>query len=128
MKTRILSIGHNSDLLRFRNGVIQNAGYEVTTTKETELVVKLASKNDFAAVVICSSIPSYLRENIARELKRLRPAVPLIIVCVNGEGSCFQNLGEDVVILPPGSSQQPLIDAIARAAGRPEKDPLKNAG
>lgn len=122
LKKRILSIGHNFALLRFRNAVIQNAGYQVTTTKETDLVVELAGKHNFAAVVICSSVPAYLRQTIASELKRLRPAIPLIIVCVDSEHDCLRGFAEEVVTVPASGSQQALVDAIARVAERPQED------
>ena len=64
LRKRILSIGHNLALLRFRNAVIQDAGYQVTTTKEIGVVMGLAGNLDFVAVVICSSIPASLREPI----------------------------------------------------------------
>lgn len=87
--------------------------------------MELAGKQDFAAVVICSSIPAYLREPIACELKRLRPAIPLIIVCVDGEYDFFPGWAEEVVMVPPSGSQQALIDAITRVAGGPQEDQRK---
>jgi DNA-binding response OmpR family regulator len=125
LQKRILSIGHNFALLRFRNVAIQNAGYQVTTTKETELAVELASKQDFAAVVICSSVPGHLRENIARELRRLRPILSVIVICEEGERDCLKGLAQEVVSAPHPGSQQPVIDAIKRVVDRQEEDQRK---
>ncbi|HKU25682.1 MAG TPA: hypothetical protein VJQ54_09435, partial [Candidatus Sulfotelmatobacter sp.] len=72
MKTKILSTGHNLAALKTRNTVLEEAGYQVTTTRDTGLVSELVAKDHFEAVVICNSVPDYLRENLARELRRLR--------------------------------------------------------
>jgi len=117
MRRRILSFGHNSTLLRLRNAVIQSAGHEVITTKETTLVLELARKQDFDAVVICNSIPVVLREAIARQLKRLKPEIPLIILCEEEECNRFKTLAE-IVIAPPAFSQDPLLHAITRVTNK----------
>lgn len=77
MPKKILSTGHNTALLKVRNAVIQAAGYQVVTSKEVDLILDIARKRDFAAVVICSSIPAYQRKNLANELKRIKPGLPL---------------------------------------------------
>jgi len=43
---KILSIGHNVARLRIRNTAIKNPGYQVTTTRETAVVLDLARKQD----------------------------------------------------------------------------------
>lgn len=120
-----MSIGHNFTRLRLRNDAIQSAGYQVVTTRETDVVLELAGKQDFDVIVICSSIPSHLRENIARELKRLKAIPPLIIICEDHERDCFRGLAEEVVYVPHTGSQQPVIDAIARVVGQREEDRRK---
>ena len=88
-------------------------------------MLDLAHKQDFDAVVVCSSIPLYLRENIVRELKRLRPILPLIVICEEGEHDCFHGLATEVVYAPQKGPQQPLIDAIRLVTGRQETDQKK---
>jgi DNA-binding response OmpR family regulator len=122
LQGRILSIGHNLTRLRFRNAAIQSAGYQVVTTRETAIVLDLARKQDFDAIVICSSVPSHLRENIARELKRLTAIPPLIVICEVHEPDCFRGLAEEVVYMPHTGSQQPVIDAIRRVVDTQEED------
>jgi DNA-binding response OmpR family regulator len=113
LKLRILSIGHSASLLKLRNTTIQQAGYQVTTTKETALLLELAERQDFDAIVMCSSIPLLLREHLAHQLKRMRPSVPLIIICAEEERQHFLRVAE-AVIAPPGT-RQPLVEAIGRA-------------
>ena len=114
MGKRVLSTGHNSVALRSRNLLIQQAGYQVTTTKETGLLLELAHKDDFDAVVFCNSIPAHLRESVARELKRLKPTLPLIMVYSDDdERKRLQGLADELVIATGAS--QALIEEIGRA-------------
>jgi DNA-binding response OmpR family regulator len=115
----ILSGGHNSALLRSRNALIQSAGYQVVTTRESNLILELAKKQHFDAVVLCNSIPALLRKNIVRELKRSRPMLPLVILCSAAEQNEFSNLGAEIVLSEQGVSQ-PLLEAISKVAGEPE--------
>ncbi len=123
---KILSAGHNFARLRFRNNVIQDAGYQVVTTQEAPLILELATKQQFDAIVICSSIAPFLREQIARDLKRLRPSVPLIIICDHDceedEQKRLRQVVDEVVIAPPNGSQQVMLDAIKRVTSPPEED------
>jgi len=118
MGKRVLSTGHNSVALRSRNLLIQQAGYQVTTTKETGLLLELAHKDDFDAVVFCNSIPAHLRASVARELKRLKPTLPLIMVYNDDdERKRLQELADELVNATGAS--QALIEAIARVTNRP---------
>lgn len=125
LQGRILSSGHNFHLLRDRNAALQRAGYQVVTTKESDLVLTLARQENFDAVLLCSSIPAHLRRTIALDLKRLRSVPPLIILCEAGESECFDDLAVEVVLMPRFGSHQPAIDAIARVIGPPQKDERK---
>ena len=80
MAKTIISSGHNIALLRVRNAIIQEAGYAVLTSKESAMILQMAKANHAAAVVLCSSIPVLLRANLARDLKKVRPNLPLIII------------------------------------------------
>ncbi len=79
----------------------------------------LAQKRHFDAVVLCNSIPAHLRENMARELKELKPNLPLVMICTADEKSQFRSLADEVVIAEHGVSQ-PLIEALSKLAGEPE--------
>jgi DNA-binding response OmpR family regulator len=131
LQKKILSAGHNVNRLRLRNIVIQNAGYQVVTTKETRLILELAARQEFDAIVICSSIVAFLREQIARDLKRLKPSVPLIIICDHDcekdEEKRLRRVADEVVIAPPTESQQGVLDAIERLTSPSEEDQERGA-
>jgi DNA-binding NtrC family response regulator len=115
----ILSAGHNSAVLRLRNAVIETAGYRVVTTKESQLLLELAQNRDFDAVVLCNTIPTDLRESVVRELKSLRPNLPVVVLCHPREESRFENLADAVVVAQHGTSQ-PLIEALSKCVNDPE--------
>ena len=118
MERRILSTGHNAAALRLRNAALQEAGYEVTTTKETGLLLDLVFMHDFEAVVLCGSIPASLRESLARELKRLKPRQSIIVICADqDEQKLFESLADESVIAAEEASG-PLIEAANRIADK----------
>ena len=116
---KVLSVGYSTALLRSRNIVIEAAGYHVVTTKDSDMLIDLARKQDFAAAVLCNSIPAHLRSSMARQLKQAKPTLPLIILCTEGERLQFRKLADEVVIAEDGLSQ-PLIEAISRLGGEPD--------
>jgi DNA-binding NtrC family response regulator len=114
----VLSAGHNAALLRARNTLMEAAGYQVVTTRESTLVVELAKKQRFDAVVMCSSIPAHLAEAAARELKAFDPALPLVVICIAADCPRFTGLAE--TIAAEYGVSQPLIEVITRLAGQPD--------
>jgi DNA-binding response OmpR family regulator len=106
--------------LRLRNSFIETAGYQVVTTKESALLLDLATKQDFDAVVLCSSIPARTQENIARDLKKVKPNLPLVIICAADDQHRFAGLAQAVVVAEDGVSQ-PLMEAIFSLAGDPDE-------
>ena len=101
---------------------MQTAGYQVTTTKESDLLLEILAKQDFDAIVLCSSIPPNIQEHVAREAKAMKPKIPLIIICSYEDQQRFRPLADAVVIAEHGVSQ-PLIEAIFRLAGDPDEEP-----
>ena len=116
---KILSSGHNSSLLRSRNALIQSAGYQVVTTRESVLLLQLAQEQHFDAVVLCNSIPIRLRTASARDLKQLKLNLALIVICADGEESDFRDLADEIIRAESGISQ-PLLEAISKLAGEPD--------
>jgi DNA-binding response OmpR family regulator len=120
MAKKIISSGHNMALLRVRNAMIEQAGYEVVTSKEGAVVLDLIEKHDFAAAVLCNSIPIYLRVNLAREIKKLKPSLPLIILFSNGEEAQLRASADQLVPSIHGIAQL-LLEAITKVAGKPDE-------
>lgn len=70
-------------------------------------------------MVLCSSIPAHIQENIAREAKAVKAKVPLIVICARGDESRFQTLADRIVLAEQGVSQ-PLLEAVLAVAGDPD--------
>jgi len=113
---RILSAGHNPALLRVRNSLIETAGYHVVTTRESELLLDLLARQQFDAVVLCSSIPAPIQENIARQMRASNTKTPLIIICSQHDQERLRGLASEIVLAEHGVSQ-PLVEAISKVAG-----------
>jgi len=120
MPKTIISSGLNVALLRVRNAIIQDAGYAVLTSKESAMVLEMAERNHVSAVVLCSSIPVQLRANLARELKKIRPDLPVIVIYSENEDEHLRHIADYMVLSIHGIAQ-PLVEAIAKAAGEPEE-------
>ena len=120
MPKTIISSGLNVALLRVRNSIIQQAGYAVLTSKESAMVLEMAEKGSVSAVVLCNSIPVQLRANLVRELKRARPDLPVIAIYSDGEDEHLRAIADYLVPSIHGIAQ-PLVEAIAKAAGEPEE-------
>lgn len=118
---RILSAGHNTALLRVRNSLIETAGYQVVTTKESGLLLELLAKQHFDAIVLCNSIPAHIQQDIARELRAMSTKVPLIVICSQEDESRLRALADAIVLAEQGVSQ-PLIEAISQLAGAPDNE------
>jgi DNA-binding NtrC family response regulator len=127
MSKTIISSGLNVALLRVRNAIIQQAGYAVLTSKESAMVLEMAEKDHVGAVVLCSSMPVQLRANLARELKKVRPSLPVIAIYSDGEYEQLRPVADYLVPSIHGIAQ-PLIEAIAKAAGEPEEFSEVSAG
>jgi DNA-binding NarL/FixJ family response regulator len=92
----------------------------VVTTKESAVLLDLAVKQDFDAVVLCSSIPAHVQQHTARELKKVQPDLPLIIICLQDDQARFKGLADAIVVAEHGFSL-PLMEAIFRLAGAPDE-------
>ena len=121
MPKTIISAGLNVGLLRVRNAIIQQAGYAVLTSKESAMVLEMAEKDNARAVVLCNSIPVRLRANLARELKKVRPDLPVIAIYSDGEDEQLRPTADYLVPSIHGIAQ-PLPEAITKAAGDPEEE------
>src|SRR4051812_16653412 len=110
MPKRIISSGHNIALLRVRNSMIEQAGYAVVTSKEAALVLELVQKQKFDGAVLCNSIPLHLRMSLCKELRKLKPTLPLVILYSDGEEQNLRECADQLVPSMHGVAQ-PLIEA-----------------
>jgi DNA-binding NtrC family response regulator len=117
---RILSTSWNPAILKERNWVIESAGYDVVTTRESRMFLRLAEKQNFDAALIGDSIPIDLRAQLAKEAKQLNPTLPLVIICRQGEESRVRAYAQ--VVVKSTDKPELLIRAIRSAAGDTNSD------
>jgi DNA-binding NtrC family response regulator len=126
MPKRILSTSRNVAVLRTRNLVLQSAGYEVVTTRDSDEFIRLLADEPFDAVVLGDSIDLGARIQLAGKCRQCKPHTPVI--------AFFKTPAEAQQLLPYthsliGSLDGPerLIDAVRAAVGdenpRPARPP-----
>lgn len=76
---RVLSTSWHAGALETRNRIIEASGYEVTTTREPQLFLKLLQEQHFDALVLGDSIDLDVRIELTREAKRLKPQIPVLV-------------------------------------------------
>jgi CheY-like chemotaxis protein len=116
---KILSSGLNGALLRVRNAVMEMAGYDVVTTRESAVFMDLLARQEFDGAVLCSSIPKQLRLDLARRIKKEKPELPLVVLYVDGEKEEFQSVADEMVTSMHDIAQ-PLLEALTRVVGQPD--------
>jgi len=112
----ILSVSGNETLLRSRQMVLESVGWHVVTTNHTVEALLWLAEREFDAVVLGHSISPPERISLARSIKTIKPDVPVVMVCVQGD-NVFKNEYADARV---GSLDGPvvLINAIRRVTRR----------
>ena len=85
-KGTILSVSRHETVLRLRNAVLQQAGFNILTTRDSSEALSLLEKNAVDAVVLGDSIPRTERHLLAKKLRAARE-VPVVMIYRNGEDS-----------------------------------------
>jgi len=114
----ILSVSGNETLLRSWQMVLESVGWHVVTTTHAVEALFYLTEQGFDAVVLGHSIPPPERISLAGKMKRIRPNVPIVMVCRQGDNAFSKEFADARV----GSLDGPvvLIDAIRRVT-RPQK-------
>jgi CheY-like chemotaxis protein len=89
----ILCIDDDDGILSYHRELLERRGFAVVTTASARRGVQIAVASTFAAVIIDYNMPEMNGHEVATEIKRVRPQVP--IVMVSGE----DQLPEDAVRL-----------------------------
>jgi len=89
----ILCIDDDDGILRYHRELLERRGFSVVTTASARKGVQIAAALTVAAVIVDYNMPEMNGHEVATEIKRIRPQVP--IVMVSGE----DQLPEDAVRL-----------------------------
>jgi CheY-like chemotaxis protein len=81
----ILCIDDEQTALQLRQTVLESVGYKVLTAKSGALGIKLFKSTPVQAVVLDYWMADMNGMQVARELRKLNPSVPIIILSAYGE-------------------------------------------
>lgn len=81
----VLCIDDEQTALQLRQTVLESAGYKVLTAKSGALGIQAFKAGPVSAVVLDYWMADMNGMQVARELRKLNPAVPIIILSAYGE-------------------------------------------
>ena len=77
---RILCIDDDSDALSYHKALLERRGYDVLIAASAREGLRLAAVCPIAAVVVDYHMPEMNGHEVATEIKRIRPRVPIVMV------------------------------------------------
>ena len=108
----ILCIDDENISLRVRKLVLASAGYEVLTASSGEAGLEVLKQNPIDLVIADHFLSAKTGTEIAREMKELKPEVPILIVSASAEKPSGLEFADG--FLPKGEAPDVLLQAIAR--------------
>jgi DNA-binding NtrC family response regulator len=113
MNWTILSVSSHSATQITRNLILERAGYRVIGAGDLKEALQLFEEKDVDAVLLADSINAEYREELGTTLKRLKPAVPIVMLCNLGDSRRLRQIADEQVETEDGP--QSLLEALARA-------------
>ncbi len=126
-KTMILCVDDEPSALQLRTFLLQSVGYSVLSAGSGDEALRLlAERPDVQLVLLDYIMPGMNGEDLAGELRRQRPELPLIVV------SGVDQLPDSLVKMvdgqvKKGEETQVLLPTVAAVLGKPEGQPLVSA-
>src|SRR5271165_6464025 len=110
--SRILCIDDENISLRVRKLLLTGAGYEVLTASSGEAGLEVLKQNPVDLVIADHFLSGKTGTEIAREIKELKPEVPILIVSAAVEKPSGLEFADG--FLPKGEAPDILLKAVAR--------------
>lgn len=112
VRPRILCIDDAEIALRVRRLVLTIAGYEVVTAASGEAGLELFKQNAVDLVIADHFLTDKTGTEIAREMKAVKPNVPILIVSAASDTPEGIEFADE--FLPKGEAPEMLLQTIAR--------------
>jgi CheY-like chemotaxis protein len=122
----ILCIDDDHGVLEYQRALLERRGYTVLATASARQGVQIAAVGGLAAVIVDYHMPEMNGHEVAMEIKRLKPQIPIVMV------SSDDHVPEHVLkvvdaFVPKREAPSRLLSVLtsicdARFAGFPEKD------
>ena len=77
---KILCIDDDDDVLSYHKALLERQGYDVLTAASAREGLRLAEVSPIAAVVVDYHMPEMNGNEVAAEIKRIRPELPIVMV------------------------------------------------
>jgi DNA-binding NtrC family response regulator len=116
MARRVLSTSWDAAVLKTRNLLIENAGYEVVTTRKGDVFLKLLRDEHFDVAVVGDSIVLDARVNLVTKAKLLKPDLPLVVLVQTAAEAQHLHALADYLVEALRDPEE-LIAAVRAAAG-----------
>jgi len=81
----ILCIDDDDGVLSYHRALLERRGYEVLTAASARQGLEIASACGVAAVIVDYHMPEMDGHEVATEIKRLRPQIPIVMVSSDEE-------------------------------------------
>ena len=108
----VLCIDDDEVALRVRKLLLGSAGYEVLTASSGESGLEILRDNPVDAVIADHFLSAKTGTEIAREMKELKPAVPILIVSATAEKPAGLEFADG--FLPKGEAPDVLLAKVAQ--------------
>ena len=118
-RPRILSIGYDITVFDSRNRVLEFAGFDVVGCFRGKGAMDRFRSEAFEAVVIGHSVPDGVRLRLVREMKRMKPGIPVVVIQRTGESG--QDLIEADAVCDSLDNPELLIQKVSRLIGFPPR-------
>ena len=105
---RILSVDDEPSILHSRELLLQYEGYHVLSAPDGEQALKLFEENPVDMVLLDYLMPGMDGGAVAREIKRQRPSIPIIIVSASPMAHEIRTCVD--CILPKGEGPAVLLN------------------
>ena len=112
----LLCIDDDEVALRVRKLLLRSAGYEVLAATSGESGLEVLKENPVDLVIADHFLSAKTGTEIAREMKELKPKVPILIVSASAEEPSGLEFADG--FLPKGEAPDVLLTTIARLLER----------
>lgn len=112
MSRTVLSVSQHSATQITRNLILERAGYGVLSAGDPREAVSLFQQNEVHAVILGDSISPEKRQELGSSLKRLKPDIPIVMVCRITDSRALREMADEQV--EALADPQLLLEALAR--------------
>jgi len=117
----ILCIDDNATILSYEKALLERSGYSVITAASAQRGLRLVTMYEFDAVLLDYKLPDMNGCDVAFEIKRIRPKLPVILLS-GSEVPTYATVLVDAFILKLEASRE-LLPRIAELCSRPPEGP-----